>query len=176
MSESWFYRWRDKPTTAREIRRGQLADVIRQIFEGSGGTYGSPMVWFLLVRAGWRVSVNSVARLMAELGLAGRKVRRRRGLTRPGKRSAAPDFVRRDFTADAPDQVWCGDLTEITNGLLRQCFPKGTDLSRWSAEDLEAVALAINIRPRKILGWKTPAEVFEEQLRSLLQLGVATTG
>lgn len=65
---------------------------------------------------------------------------------------------------------------ENTNGLLRQYFPKGTDLSRWSAEDLEAVALAINNRPRKILGWKTPAEVLEEQLRSLQQPGVATTG
>jgi transposase InsO family protein len=53
---------------------------------------------------------------MAELGLAGRKVRRRRGLPRPGKRLAAPDFVRRDFTADAPDQVWCGDMTEIATG------------------------------------------------------------
>ncbi|MCX5205838.1 IS3 family transposase [Streptomyces sp. NBC_00237] len=88
--------------------------MIRQIFEGSGGAYGSPKVWLLLVRAGWRVSVNTVACLMAELGLAGRKVHRRRGLTRPGKRPAAPDFVWRDFTADAPDQVWCGDMTAIT--------------------------------------------------------------
>ncbi|MGB2935591.1 MAG: IS30 family transposase, partial [Nostocoides sp.] len=48
-------------------------------------------------------------------------------------------------------------------------------LSRWSAEDLEAVAHALNNRPRKILGWKTPAEVFEEQLRSLQQTGVAST-
>ncbi|BBX16966.1 hypothetical protein MDUV_18260 [Mycolicibacterium duvalii] len=51
--------------------------------------------------------------------------------------------------------------------MLRQYFPKGTDLSRWSAEDLEAVALALNNRPRKSLDWKTPAEVFEEQPRSL---------
>jgi len=50
------------------------------------------------------------------------------------------------------------------------------DVSRWSSEDLEAVALAINNRPRKILDWKTPAEVFEEQLRSLQQPGVASTG
>ncbi|MDK9294992.1 IS30 family transposase, partial [Propionibacterium freudenreichii] len=55
-------------------------------------------------------------------------------------------------------------------------FPKGTDLSRWSAEDLEAVALALNNRPRKSLDWKTPAEVFQEQLHSLQQPGVATTG
>jgi hypothetical protein len=65
---------------------------------------------------------------------------------------------------------------ENTNGLLRQYFPKGTDLSRWSAEDLEAIAHTLNNRPRKILGWKTPAEVFEEQLRSLQQAGVASTG
>ncbi|WP_373464495.1 DDE-type integrase/transposase/recombinase [Streptomyces sp. V4I2] len=43
-------------------------------------------------------------------------MRRRRGLTRLGKRQAAPDFVRRDFTAEAPDLVWCGDMTEIDTG------------------------------------------------------------
>ena len=59
---------------------------------------------------------------------------------------------------------------------IRDSFPKGTDLSRWDAEDLEAVALALNNRPRKILGWRTPAEVFDEQLRLLQQAGVASTG
>jgi IS30 family transposase len=54
--------------------------------------------------------------------------------------------------------------------------PKGTDLSRWSAEDIEAVAAALNGRPRKTLGWKTPAEALDEQLLSLQQAGVATTG
>ena len=59
--------------------------------------------------------------------------------------------------------------------MLRQYFPKGTDLSRWPAEDLEAVALELNNRPRKILEWKTPAEVFEEQIRSRQQTGVTRT-
>ena len=65
---------------------------------------------------------------------------------------------------------------ETTNGQLRQYFPKGTDLSRWTATDLEAVAHALNNRPRKVLGWKTPAEVLDDHLRSIRQAGVATTG
>ena len=66
-----------------------------------------------------------------------------------------------------PHSPWQRASNENTNGLLRQYFPRGTDISRWSAKEIQAVAAALNGRPRKTLGYKTPAEALNEYLLAL---------
>ena len=115
LSESWFYKWRDRPPTRRQARRVSLDAAVRRSFEVSGGRYGSPRVLADLLEAGWRVSKKTVEASMSRQGLVARPLpRRRRCLTRPDKAApAVPDLVKRDFSAPAINTKWCGDLTEI---------------------------------------------------------------
>lgn len=69
------------------------------------------------------------------------------------------------FFAD-PHSPWQRGMNKNTNGLLRQYFSKGTDLSRWNEQELQAVAQTLNSRPRKTLVWKTPAEALNDYLKS----------
>src|ERR1044072_2073283 len=82
VSSSWFYKWKNRRPTARQERRAHLDEEIKRHFAASGGTYGSPRIAQDLRGEGWKLSENTVAKRMAELGLAGRRPRKPRSLTR----------------------------------------------------------------------------------------------
>jgi transposase InsO family protein len=91
LSVSWYYKWIKRQPTERQQQRAELDAAVRDRFKASGGTYGSPRVHADLVAAGWRVSVNTVAESMRRQGLAGRKSKRSKGLTKQDR--AAPKYV-----------------------------------------------------------------------------------
>jgi putative transposase len=117
VSQSWFYKWRRGDASPRRARRERLKAEIARLFARRKGRDGSPPITAALKEAGWRVSKNTVAAVMREMGLAARPKKARKGTTRPGKgRWRAPDLVRRDFPAGKINQKWYGDGTEIPTG------------------------------------------------------------
>jgi putative transposase len=114
VSQSWFYKWKSARPGPRAERRDRLKAEVVRLFAEHEGKYGSPRITADLRDAGWRVSENTVAALMRELGLAARRKKKRRSTTRPGKgRWRAPDLVKRDFPAAALNRKWFGDGTQI---------------------------------------------------------------
>jgi transposase InsO family protein len=117
VSRSWFYKHKDARLPPRAQRRQRLKAEVARLFGAHGGRYGSPRITADLRDAGWRVSENTVAALMRELGLAARRKHKRKATTRPGKgRWRAPDLVKRDFPAGKINCKWYGDGTEIATG------------------------------------------------------------
>ena len=99
---------------AGEARRERLKAEVARLFALHEGKYGSPRITADLRDAGWRVSENTVAQLMASQQLAARRKKKRKSTTRPGKgRWRAPDLVKRDFPARQVNRKWFGDGTEI---------------------------------------------------------------
>lgn len=114
VSPAWFYKWRHGDPSPQHARREQLKTAIRRLFAAHRGTYGSPRITADLREEGWRVSENTVAKVMAELGLQARRKRRRKNTTRQGRgRWWAPDLVKREFGAGGLNRKWYGDGTEV---------------------------------------------------------------
>lgn len=118
LSESWFYKWADRArtgaVTARQERRQEVDLAVADAFRAAREKHGSPRLHADLKDAGWDVSESTVADSMRRQGLVARPVKRRRCTTRQDKsKKPFPDLLRRDFTAEYPNQRWVGDMTEI---------------------------------------------------------------
>jgi transposase InsO family protein len=161
VSQAWLYKWRHGDASPRRARRRMLAVLVAQLFARHHGSYGSPRIAADLKELGWRVSVNTVAAVMAELHLVARPRHRRRGLTRPDKAARkAPDLLRRDFAArPRQNQAWVGDLTEIPND-----------------EGPFYLASILDLHSRRVVGFAQGAHHDAQLARAALSMAVAVRG
>ncbi len=114
VSRSGFYAWRKRPVSTRAKQDARLSIEIAASHSASRRTYGSPRVERDLRQEGHHVSRKRVARLMRELGLAGRRKRRFRATTDSKHRfPVAPNILMREFDVDAPNTAWVTDITYI---------------------------------------------------------------
>jgi len=142
VSASGFYEWLCRPESNRSMSNRVLLVRIRESFESSHRTYGSPRVWRDL--HDWRVSagLNRIARLMRQAGLVARP-RLRRPDYSVGKRSViAPNLLDRQFTADAPNQKWVADFTYVATG-----------------EGWLYLAVVLDLYSRMVVGWSMQKEM-----------------
>jgi putative transposase len=118
VSTSGYYEWRGRAPSARACADAELTAVIGEIHAASRGTYGAPRVHAeLRLGLGVRIGRKRVARLMRAGGLCGIYRRRTRGTTvRDPGADPHPDLVRRRFTADGPNRLWCMDVTQHRTG------------------------------------------------------------
>jgi transposase InsO family protein len=161
VSQAWFYKWRHGDVSKRRARRRDLAVAIAGLFAGHRGSYGSPRITADLREAGWRVSVNTVAAVMAELHLVARPKRRRRGLTKADAAAGkAPDLLSRHFAPPAaPNVAWVGDLTEIP-----------TDEGRFY------LASILDLHSRRVVGFALGAHHDAALAKAALCMAIAVRG
>lgn len=161
VSQAWFYKWRNGDGSLRRKRRAVLAALIAYLFGKHRGSYGSPRITADLRDLGWRVSKNTVARLMAEQHLVARPRRKRRSLTRADKFARkAPDVLGRNFSPpQRPNTRWCGDLTEIP-----------TDEGKFY------LASVVDLHSRRCVGFAMGAHHDAELARAALCVAIAIRG
>jgi transposase InsO family protein len=162
VSRSAYYDWkqhRDGVSTIAELDERRLVKEIEDIWEESDGTYGSPRVTIELGKRGWAVNHKRVERLMRIHNIVGYTPKKHRVTTIGDGEHRIPDRVQRDFTPDAPDVTWCGDISYINTweGFLYLSF----------VEDLAS---------RRILGLSMASHMRAELVGDALSEAAGTRG
>ena len=162
LARSSYYEWRKRSEgpSAAMLDEAYLANRVYDVWKRSWGRYGSPRVTAALAKAGVAVNEKRVARLMAELGIAGRCGRRKiRTTWRDKRQQVAVDLVLRHFTAAGPDETWVGDITYIPTG------------QGWLF-----VASVLDVHSRLLVGWSIADHLRTEMCADALEAAVAARG
>ncbi len=162
VSPSAYYAWRARGEGPSDglIDEAYLADRVFEVWRRSRRRYGAPRVTAALLKAGVKTYEKKVARLMAELGIAGKCGRRKLRTTWRDKQAApAGDLVERDFSAEAPDELWVGDATYI-----------------WTDEGWMFVASVLDVCTRVIVGWSIADHLRTELFTDAMDSAAATRG
>jgi putative transposase len=147
VSKSGYYAWLRRDPSDRALEDEKLRPKVVAAFELGRGTYGSIRVQRELVDQGFEIGRRRVARLMAEMGLAGLPARKFQTTTDSNHaKPIAPNLLDRDFTASRPNQKWATDITYI-----------------WTGEGWLYLAAVMDLYSRRIVGWST-GETLETSL------------
>lgn len=164
VSVSGYYAWHSRGPSVREQSDEELLNHIRAIHQASRGLYGSPRIHAALHQAGERCSRKRVARLMREAGIhSQRRVRRRVRTTDSNhSRPVAPNLLKRNFSASAPNQKWVGDILGVPTdegwlyvAALLDTFSRriiGLAMSAYRDEALVMAALRMALTQRVLVG------------------------
>lgn len=173
VSLAWFYKWMARASgpaaasglhTPRDRRRDTIDRAVAVAFRKARGLHGSPRLHADLRADGWTVSEKTVADSMRRQGLVARRIKRRNGLTRQDKTAPKfPDLLKRNFTAEAPNAKWVGDMTEIPTG------PDGKGSKLY-------LATVIDLYSRRLLGAATGLHPDAELACAAIKMAVATRG
>ena len=125
VAPSTYYTAKSRPPSARAQRDVVMLPILMALWVANFKVYGARKLWIAARRAGHDIGRDQVARLMGELGIRGARRGRRVWTTRPDPAAGRPpDLVKRDFTAQAPNQLWVTDLTYVPTwaGVAYVCF------------------------------------------------------
>jgi putative transposase len=137
VSRSAYYAWRRGTPSQRSIANERVLTEIRAIHTEHKARYGSPRMRDELRDRGHAVGKHRVARLMREFGIKARPRRRfKRTTDSRHKLPIAPNLLERNFTTDAPNQAWVGDITYI-----------------WTAQGWSYLAVLLDLYSRRVIGW-----------------------
>jgi putative transposase len=155
VSPSGFYEWAARPPSARAQANQIALARIRESFEASDRTYGSPRVWRDL--RDWNVpcSENRVARLMSQAKLIARPKRRQPPFDTGERSIVAPNVLDRQFDATAPNQKWVADFTYV-----------------WTGEGWLYIAVVLDLYSRLVVGWSMQAKMTAQLVIDALLMAI----